>query len=444
MRKKQRVMIEKYPSVARMKDAIAGSRRMGSETTVEHYINAVSEFAKYLGFVATETDSDGEVTSFGDAEKALKALQSGEINAQAKADSFIDYALDDLRISHSSTRNYVFGVKKWLQLNGVKVDWDKIEMPTASETVESDRAPTKDELKTLLSHASSARDRFAIFALSSSGLRIGTFLSLTIKDVDLSPQDVVMVKVEKAKGRKFGSKRARSSGKMFMTFFSPEAKEAMQQYFNERKIAGEKLTPESPLLTDYAHKGEFITIDAYARVWNRMLKRAGLDQKGHMFHTLHIHTLRKYFRSNCVGIDASYREQWMGHKGLYLDESYFRAEESLHLAEYRKAVPHLVINTVPTDLDKLRDKIRRMEEIFARAKTADEAIESFHKFKEDEAEQPQPPKKPQADSGRQATTSDLKPSRHCVAKGEVDLIRKLNEGATLVQNLSEDKYLLKF
>lgn len=138
---------------------------------------------------------------------------------------------------------------------------------------------------------------------------------------------------------------------MFVTFFSPETREAMQQYFSERKIAGEKLTPESPLLTDYAHNGNFITIEAYARVWNRLLKKSGLGQKGHKFHTLHVHTLRKYFRSNCVGIDTSFRENWMGHKGLYLDESYFRAEEASHLAEYRKAVPHLTIYTVPTDLD---------------------------------------------------------------------------------------------
>jgi hypothetical protein len=39
----------------------------------------------------------------------------------------------------------------------------------------------------------------------------------------------------------------------------------------------------------------------------------------------------------------------MGHKAGYLDESYFRAEEHMHLAEYRKAIPHLTIYGMPME-----------------------------------------------------------------------------------------------
>jgi integrase len=65
----------------------------------------------------------------------------------------------------------------------------------------------------------------------------------------------------------------------------------------------------------------------------RLLKRAGLAKKSNRWYELHIHTLRKYFRSNCIGVDPSYRERWMGHKGLYLDMSYFKAEEQKHLED---------------------------------------------------------------------------------------------------------------
>ncbi len=75
----------------------------------------------------------------------------------------------------------------------------------------------------------------------------------------------------------------------------------------------------------------------------------GLAKKSTNWHELHIHTLRKYFRSNCVGVDASYREMWMGHKGQYLDISYFSAEEQRHLDEYRKIVQYLTIQEVKTD-----------------------------------------------------------------------------------------------
>lgn len=73
-----------------------------------------------------------------------------------------------------------------------------------------------------------------------------------------------------------------------------------------------------------------------------------------------------------------------------------------------------------------------MEEIFARAKNADEAIGEFRKFKEDtsEAEPPKPKKR----NG----------SGYYVAHNETELARRLDEGANLVQNLSGDKWLLKF
>ena len=72
--------------------------------------------------------------------------------------------------------------------------------------------------------------------------------------------------------------------------------------------------------------------DDYSNSWHRMLEKAGVDRRASRWYVYHIHTLRKHFRSNCVGIDPSYRGNWVGHKGGYLDISYFRAEEPLHLA----------------------------------------------------------------------------------------------------------------
>ena len=342
MRKFAREYVENYPSVKKIYDAITGSRRMGSEKTVSNYINGIAKFTKYLGF--------------SDPETALTAMLEGKVDAGAKIDFFIDYALDKLGRSHTSVRLYVFGIKKWVDLNGVKVNWAKIELPTATETTEEDRAPTKEELKKLLSHASSARDRFVIFGDSSSGLRIGTFLSLKIGDVDFNYPDVARLTVERKRGRKF-SNRGRATGRFFCTFITPEAKTALQEYIAERKNAGETITPESPLVTDYTYKGTFIGIAAFEKVWARLLKKAGLNQKTNYFYVLHVHTLRKYFRSNCIGIDASYRERWMGHKGLYLDMSYFKAEEPLHLAEYRKTVQHLTIYSQSAEEKKLRSQM---------------------------------------------------------------------------------------
>lgn len=137
------------------------------------------------------------------------------------------------------------------------------------------------------------------------------------------------------------------------------------------------------------YTGKFITVEDFERVWGRLLRRDGLAQKSQKWFVLHVHTLRKYFRSNCVGVDVSYRERWMGHKDLYLDMSYFRAEEQLNLNEYRKVIPHLTVYATSTDEKNLRKKmlidfarmqgtpeneLKKLDEILARAKDVDEGI----------------------------------------------------------------------
>lgn len=424
MRKFAREYIDNNPSVKKIYDAITGSRRMGSEHTVCNYINGINAFTNYL--------------KLPDPEVALKAMLEGKIDATAKVDSFIDYLLDVKKNSHKTSRLYVFGVKKWLDLNGVKVDWKTIQLPTATQTRVQDRAPTKDELKRILSHAN-ARDRFVALADSSCGLRIGTFVSLKVGDVDLNYPDVARITVERKKGRKF-SNNARASGQFFSTFITPEAKTAMQEYITERKVAGEIITPESPLVTDYSHK-IYISGKAFESVWKRLLRKSGLDQKSGSFYVLHVHTLRKYFRSNCIGVDVSYRERWMGHQGQYLDMSYFKAEEQLHLAEYRKAVPHLTVYGTPTDEKKLRnqmlldfarlqnydaERLKKLEEVLARAKNVEEGISEFKKL-----------------GDKAGTISHEKQPKHLIVKGNEELLKKLDDGYSLVQTLEEDKFLVK-
>jgi len=437
MRKYAREAVVKYPSIARLSESVSGARRMGSISTVEAYIKAINKFVGFLGLE--------------DPEKVLTAIQSGQVDPAAKVDQFIDKSLEG--VAHATVRNYLFGVKKWFELSGVKVDWERIEFPSSAETSESDRSPSKEELKNLLNHASSARDRAAIMVLTSSGLRIGTMLSLKVGDVDFdSYPDVAKIKVERKRGRKFVGKRRGSQGRVFFTWITEEAKKALMEYLEERKRAGETLTPESPLFEDSQGQGKFVTVENFERVWYRLLKRAGLNEKSNRQYMLHVHTLRKYFRSNCVGVDPSYRETWMGHKAGYLDDSYFRAEEPLHLAEYRKAIPHLTIYSTPMEQKQLAaqimkataaslgtvtdEQLKRIDEIFARAKTIDEAVDEFRKFKTEENKEEEKPE-------RKSKTMHDGNGKYYVAHTEDELIQRLHDGYKLIQSLGPEKFLLE-
>lgn len=96
MRWYARIWVEKYPSIAKIHEAIAGPRRLGSARSVENYVKAVKKFVEFLGLK--------------DPEAGLRKLQSGEISAAAKVDQFIDYALE--KYAHKTVRGFLFGIKK--------------------------------------------------------------------------------------------------------------------------------------------------------------------------------------------------------------------------------------------------------------------------------------------------------------------------------------------
>jgi len=349
-----------YPSVKAVQRSVAGKRRMGSMNTVQVYVRGIRSFVKdYLRLPSPEV--------------AIQKFKRGELDATALVDSFIDWGLE--KWSHSTVRNSVFGIKKWLELNRVKVNWKTVELPTSSEIQEADRAPTKEQLRKLLDHSYSTRNKAAVLVLASSGLRAGTMLSLTLGDVDFDYPDVARISVVRKRGRKFGSRRGMTNGRYYCTFITPEAKETLLSYLDERRNAGEKLTPASPLIGDAYHRGKFITINIFQKSWHRMLKKAGLNEKSNRWYVLHLHTLRKFFRSNCVGVDPSYR-----------------AEEEKHLAEYRKAIPHLTIYASTLEENEMRKKaildfarfqgyskemLRKLEEVLSKSRTIEEAVEKL-------------------------------------------------------------------
>ena len=126
-----------------------------------------------------------------------------------------------------------------------------------------------------------------------------------------------------------------------------------------------------------------------------------------------------------------------GTKGLFLDSSYFKAEENLHLNEYWRAVPYLTIYAVPTEEKKQKsemllnfaklqgygdDQLRKLEDILARAKNMDEAITEFRRLKDE--------------------STKTENGKHLIANGEPEPIKRLDEGYSLVQSLNEDKFLL--
>ena len=316
---------------------------------METYIWGIRRFCEFTG-----EDPDG----------LIKKLANGKLALEKLLNSWLD-GLDKEGVSPRTQKLYFYSVKKFADVNlpDEPFNWKKVELPR-SWGVEEDRVPTKDELRTLMDHGN-LLDRAIIVVMSSSGIRENTLVSLSIGDVDLETyQDIGVVRVrpEAAKERV-----------TYQTFVSPEAKVLLKRYLDLRFRKGEPMKPETPLIAKYEVKrsdkkgakklledGWWISREADGSVilkratkiseaalrgrWRRLLKSADLAERKRRFHTLRLHTLRKYFRTRleAANVPPGFIERMMGHKP-YLDQSYLRLSEEELANQYRAGLFELAL-----------------------------------------------------------------------------------------------------
>jgi len=306
----------------------------------------------------------------------------------AMINEYIDYLRVTTNVSPAYANQALASLKKWLRINGIDVGWGGVEGSRGWQ-VERDRVPTKEDLRKILSVADLAIKVLAEVAISS-GLRLGTILSLRLKDIKMEFETpAIIVKPELAKDR---------PRRGFITFLSPEAKSMVQAHLREREIRGEALTPESFLITAERPAGARITVEAADQNWRRLLKRVGMYTKGHRWGIYHPHTLRKYFSTwtKLSGVDSWVVEFFMGHRSG-INQVYFMAgAEDLEnpqllerlMKEYRKALPALEIfneaERVKELAETVEDQKRQFEE--ERRKFEEEKRNWERKFAELEAE----------------------------------------------------------
>ena len=320
-------------------------RENKSEQTFKRYLDGIKEFTRFLN--AKNPD------------EAL-AVFSNMADRTGKLDEFIDYMLGKKR-SSIDVKSKWHGVKKWLVSNRVNnIDYDFISRPKTVSQIQ-DRIPTVDELRLILDNKVTLRDKAFFIVVAAAGFRIGTALSLQVKDYK-PIEELGMITVEGGEGRKL------VKGKRYFTFITPEARRLLEQYLKTR----EPLSIDAPLFAKES-KGsgeQFGYVGNVSRQWTILVKRAKLlekipHQKGY---TLHGHSLRKFFQTHTklAGCRADFVDFWMGHHptgaGQYLNDSYFRPDLKEHLAEYRKAVSSLTVFEVSRGImDKAKSDIEHLK-----------------------------------------------------------------------------------
>jgi integrase len=321
---------------------------------------------KWLGEFKKESTSRTYLFALNNFKDALGIADLGEyLESQPDVIADIRKFLASLDGRPSKTvHTYTAAVKVFMLDHGVKVpedEWRKIRrrgfIPKRNKAETHDRKPTRAEIKKILNYAD-IKCRAEVLFQVSSGARVGETLQLKEEDfkLDADPPEAV-IRSEYTKGGAGGR----------TVYFSYEARDAIRDWL---KIKNETKRRNGEGL--YKSEKVFPWDSSTARfMWNMAADKAGLDKRDNSTNrrVLHLHSLRKFFRSN-IGLDVDITHALMGHTP-YLDDAYLRLEQDGEIAKaYKEAMSNVSIYNVEDQQLKQQTNALEVENAELKARIA--------------------------------------------------------------------------
>jgi hypothetical protein len=307
-------------------------------------------FDKFLG----DLRSDGTRINYGygiqwvtkDAggpDKFLQLAKEEPEVAVEKLKEFIKSRRD--KLAPASVNNPVMAVRSFLESYDVKLNWKQVrKVLPQNQKIALDRPPSIEEIRRLL-EVCGLREKVAILIMESSGIRVGAFDYLKIRDFTRLKSGIGRLLVYE------------NTGDKYYTFVTPEASAALVKYLEEREKIGEKVGPDSPLLrNDWDWQGKRGIVKRVAasdavRPWRskqmrnwigRLWIEAGVRENHiHRGEFQQVHGFRKFAKTQMgkAGLPQEVTEALLGHRSNYFKPSAEDLEEM-----YLNAVPFLTID----------------------------------------------------------------------------------------------------
>ncbi len=407
-----------------------GEEYVNKNGIITSYIEPVIHFSRFNGY--------------GDPDKLLDDAKAGKLDL---TQMIIDWRRKLIRDGRApkTLHRYNSGLKKWLDLNDILeyVDWNRVKKKAplpVGRVITEDRIPTKEELRKIILNAG-RKMRTLIMIAATSGIRIGALIRLKLGDIDLeSYPDIAIIKIrpELSKNR-IG----------YYTLITGEARKILEEYLEWRRKKGDKLDEDSWLFPS-KDPSKHIKYKSVGEDFRRILKRTGLAVKARKshFHEIHLHSLRKFFRSMLEGyLTKSEIMRLMGQAGEkgegYLDGAYFRPLEKELIEKYRAAQFRLSILEEKMPMHEKREVVRSLlkifapmiglseleiEEILKRTKNLDEITEKIREKMEFK---------------KLKTNGGIKRKDIIIVRSEKELIKKLEEGYEIVRELNDGRIILR-
>jgi len=214
------------------------------------------------------------------------------------------------------------------------------------------KAWTNDEITHFLSLTTSLRNKAIIHLIASTGCRIGALENLKIKHISDMPENCKSVSFYE------------NSTEEYFSFCTSESSHVLDMYLEERRKAGEYLTPESPLFRNTYRvaigKAKPMSLKGYKSMLHEIMKKVrgkgdGLRYEKSMFHAFR-HRFNTILKNNRE-INISLAERLMGHfnKLIPTDTTYHNPSPNILFEEFKKAIPDLTLD------NSERERLRRVE-----------------------------------------------------------------------------------
>lgn len=241
------------------------------------------------------------------------------LDGRALRDLFIDYIASEQK--RGSAGSYIAFtlkvVRSWLRFNDREVP-ARLKIRDADRVLE-ETALSQQQLSAVLDHAS-AREKVAVSLMAMSGIRpevLGNFLGddgLRVRDLPELQIKGKEVSFAKSPARVVVRRDLSKAGHTYLSFLTAEGMSHLTNYLNARLLGGERLGPESAIITPERAKKEFVRTTNIGDLIRNALRGAG-------FGSTRPYVLRTTFATRLLTCENSgkvphtFAVFWMGHQG---------------------------------------------------------------------------------------------------------------------------------
>jgi integrase len=362
-----------------------------SEKSLQTYRQNLWHFCH---FIVMSTDEIVSKYGGGNGKEAMKLQQMVEDYVL-----LLQVKISNGEITAATGQTMIPPVTLLCEMNDIILNWRKINrLLPRSDRDASDDAYTREQIKKMLEY-SDLRAKIPILFMSSGGMRLGGFISLTDGTINPIYDDknnkLIAAHVTIYKG----------TDEEYDTFVSPEAFRVYEEYRNLRIKFGEQITKNSPIFLkrfDISPDGKTARIDnsgpialsTVTGILRTVAHKAGVREVSENYkgrYNIKIaHGFRKFFsttlssiktRDGRTAIDFIKKEWLLGHalRTIHsLEENYNRSDRiKLLLPEYQKAVKEMTISDeerLQVDVEKLQTDISNMKSVSVELQEKDKQI----------------------------------------------------------------------